>query len=83
MTNKDIIYLFIYLFNNKDFFINKKLTKKITVEDLKHDWKKLQDCYRQAMLRRKTKSGQSATKTKPWKYEELMSFLASDTLPRR
>ncbi|KAJ8926229.1 hypothetical protein NQ314_021417 [Rhamnusium bicolor] len=52
------------------------------VEDLKREWKRLQDCYRQAMLRRKTKNGQSATKTKPWKYEELMSFLASDTLPR-
>ncbi|CAH1114827.1 unnamed protein product [Psylliodes chrysocephalus] len=49
---------------------------------MKREWKKLQDCYRQAMLRRKTKSGQSATKTKPWKYEELMSFLASNTLPR-
>nr|CAI5856873.1 unnamed protein product [Callosobruchus analis] len=53
-----------------------------SLDDMKREWKKLQDCYRQAMLRRKTKSGQSATKTKPWKYEELMSFLASDTLPR-
>nr|CAI5842751.1 unnamed protein product [Callosobruchus analis] len=55
---------------------------KKPVDDIKREWKKLQDCYRQAMLRRKTKSGQFATKTKPWKYEELMSFLASDTLPR-
>ncbi|XP_033609830.1 uncharacterized protein LOC111870630 isoform X2 [Cryptotermes secundus] len=53
------------------------------VEDLKVDWKKLQDSHRQAMLRRKTKSGQGARKMKPWKYEALMSFLLSDLTPRQ
>jgi len=30
------------------------------------------------MLRRKTKRGDAAKKMKPWKYEELMSFLLPD-----
>jgi len=30
------------------------------------------------MPRRKTKSGDAVKKMKPWKYEELMSFLLSD-----
>ncbi|PNF43208.1 hypothetical protein B7P43_G15662 [Cryptotermes secundus] len=53
------------------------------VEDLKVDGKKLQDSHRQAMLRRKTKSGQGARKMKPWKYEARMSFLLSDLTPRQ
>ncbi|XP_067013335.2 uncharacterized protein [Anabrus simplex] len=52
------------------------------VEYLKAEWKKLQDSHRQAMLRRKTRSGQSANKMKPWKYEALMSFLLSELIPR-
>jgi len=50
----------------------------LAVEVLKWEWKKLQDCHRQAMLRRKTRSGDAAKKMRPWKYEELMSFLLSD-----
>ena len=54
----------------------------LAVEVLKYEWKKLQDCHRQAMLRRKTKSGDAARKIKPWKYEALMSFLLSDLTAR-
>jgi len=35
------------------------------VDELKGEWKKLQDSHRQATLRRKTKSGQAAKKIKP------------------
>ena len=55
----------------------------IAVEVLKCEWKKLQDRHRQATLRRKTKSGDAAKKMKPWKYEELMSFLLSDLTARK
>jgi len=34
------------------------------------------------MLRRKAKSGDAAKKMKPWKYEELTSFLLSDLTAR-
>ena len=54
----------------------------LAVEVLKCEWKKLQDCHRQAMLSRKTKSGDAAKKMRPWKYEELMSFLLSDLTAR-
>lgn len=54
----------------------------LAVEVLKCEWKKLQDCHRQATLRRKTKSGDEAKKMKPWKYKELMSFLLSDLTAR-
>jgi len=54
----------------------------LAVEVLKCEWKKLQDCHRQAMLRRKTKNGEAARKIKPWKYEALMSFLLSDLTAR-
>jgi len=47
-------------------------------ELLKCEWKKLQDCHRKAKLRRKKKIGDAVKKMKPWKYEELMSFLLSD-----
>ncbi|XP_045101898.1 uncharacterized protein LOC123498650 isoform X2 [Portunus trituberculatus] len=42
---------------------------------IKHEWKKLQDCFRQALGRRKTSSGQAAKKIKPWRYEHQMEFL--------
>jgi len=54
----------------------------LAVQVLKYEWKKLQDCHRKAMLRRKTKSGDAAKKMEPWKYEELMSFLLSDLTAR-
>ena len=54
----------------------------LAVEVLKCEWKKLQDCHRQATVRRKTKSGDAAKKMKPWNYEELMSFLLSDLTAR-
>lgn len=53
-----------------------------SVENLRGEWKKLQDSHRQAMLRRKTRSGQGAKNMKPWKYEALMSFLLSDLTAR-
>jgi len=52
------------------------------VEDLKAEWKKLQDSHRQATLRRRTTSGQASKKMKPWKYEEKMSFLLYESTPR-
>ncbi|KAG0716690.1 Transcription factor Adf-1 [Chionoecetes opilio] len=41
---------------------------------VKQDWKKLRDCFRQAVARRKT-SGQAAKHWKAWRYEKQMQFL--------
>nr|CAD7463127.1 unnamed protein product [Timema tahoe] len=60
--------------------ISEELGKPVNY--LKSEWKKLQDSHRQAVLRRKTKSVEAAKKMKPWKYEELMSFLLSDISAR-
>lgn len=69
----NLMYLLIIAINAATF---------VQADDLKAEWKKLQDSYRQAMLRRRTKSGQAAKKMKVWKYELQMSFLLADTIPR-
>lgn len=42
---------------------------------MKTAWGKLRNCYFNAQKRRKTKSGQGATKVLKWKYEKEMEFL--------
>ncbi|KAG8300816.1 hypothetical protein J6590_067087 [Homalodisca vitripennis] len=51
--------------------------------NLKEEWRKLRDRHRQALFRKKTKSGQSATKLKPWKYEKQMEFLVTTMKHRK
>lgn len=40
----------------------------------KERWKSLQDGYNRSLKRRKTKSGDGATTSKPWCYEKQMDF---------
>ena len=48
----------------------------------KHEWKKLRDCFRQALARKKTPIGQAVKKTKLWRYEKQMEFLIPFMMPR-
>ncbi|KAL4720743.1 hypothetical protein ACJJTC_006817 [Scirpophaga incertulas] len=41
----------------------------------KERWKSLRDGYNRSLKRRKTKSGDGATTSKPWRYEKQMGFL--------
>ena len=49
-----------------------------TINSLKAKWKNLYDIYRSNLLKEKGKSGQAASKSKPWKYMQQMSFLRDD-----
>lgn len=60
-----IIFLYYYTY----------LIYLISVDVLKKRWTSLRDCYRKALIKRKTKSGQATSSTKLWKYEQQMSFL--------
>ena len=46
-------------------------------------WNALHDCYRKALNREKTVSGQKAVHIAPWKYEEQMSFLKAHVSQKR
>jgi len=46
-------------------------------EACKNKWKSLRESYRKAMNARKTKSGQSAKKIRPWRLESQMEFVKS------
>ncbi|XP_050730795.1 uncharacterized protein LOC127005723 [Eriocheir sinensis] len=43
-------------------------------KDIKREWKKLRDCFRQALARRKA-NGLAAKNRKGWRYEKQMEFL--------
>ncbi|XP_066965601.1 transcription factor Adf-1-like [Macrobrachium rosenbergii] len=47
----------------------------IAVKELKKRWNSLRDCYRKAINRKKTVSGQKAVNIPLWKYENQMAFL--------
>lgn len=47
--------------------------------DAKSQWKKLRDSHREALRRRKPEAGPSAQYLKPWKYEEDMRFILSQS----
>ncbi|KAG8333075.1 hypothetical protein J6590_009536 [Homalodisca vitripennis] len=50
--------------------------KKFTLGDnCKSRWKSLRECYRKALLKRETKSGQAAKKLKPWRLKQQMDFV--------
>ncbi|XP_047118277.1 uncharacterized protein LOC124798792 [Schistocerca piceifrons] len=51
--------------------------------NLKEEWRKLRDHHHQALFQKKIKSGQSATKFKPWKYEQQMEFLVTTVKHRK
>lgn len=59
------------------------VAKKILVPVLKKKWGSLRDCYRKALNRKKTVSGQKAVNAAPWKYEQQMSFLKAHVLQKR
>ncbi|XP_071452665.1 uncharacterized protein [Hetaerina americana] len=42
---------------------------------VKKNWKKLRDCFRQAISRRTSENGQEPRNLKPWRYEKQMQFL--------
>ncbi|CAI6376018.1 unnamed protein product [Macrosiphum euphorbiae] len=48
-----------------------------TGEACKNKWKSLRESYRKAMNARKTKSGQSGKKIRPWRLESQMEFVKS------
>lgn len=54
-----------------------------TVQAAKKRWNALRDCYRKALNRKKTVSGQKAVNVAPWKYEEQMSFLKAHVHQKR
>ncbi|KAM3957729.1 uncharacterized protein ACR2FA_008242 [Aphomia sociella] len=47
--------------------------------EAKAQWKRLRDCHREALRRRKISAGQGARFFSPWKYEQLMDFLLPHT----
>lgn len=57
--------------NNNNMFFLSLFSAKIC----KERWKSLRDGYNRSLKRRKTKSGDGATTSKPWRYEKQMDFL--------
>ncbi|XP_047121805.1 transcription factor Adf-1-like [Schistocerca piceifrons] len=49
---------------------------------LRNQWRKLRDCHRQALNRRRTMTGQAANKIKKWKYEDDMKFVLKTMMHR-
>ncbi|CAF4927316.1 unnamed protein product [Pieris macdunnoughi] len=45
------------------------------LEEVKNKWSKLRNCFTNALKRRRKKSGQTAAKAVPWKFEKQMGFL--------
>lgn len=54
-----------------------------TVQAVKKRWTSLRDCYRKALNRKKTVSGQKAVNVVPWKYEQQMGFLKTYVCQKR
>ncbi|XP_072400643.1 uncharacterized protein [Diabrotica undecimpunctata] len=55
--------------------ISDHMKQPILVSDCKERWTRLRDNYRKALKFRKGKSGDAATKLKPYKFEKEMAFL--------
>ncbi|KAI8441074.1 hypothetical protein MSG28_009338 [Choristoneura fumiferana] len=55
----------------------------ITVEECKERWRKLRNCFTNALKRRLKKSGQALTNIVPWKYYAQMKFLLPHVEGRR
>ncbi|XP_049865355.1 transcription factor Adf-1-like [Pectinophora gossypiella] len=50
-------------------------TLSSTESECKKTWANLRESYRRAVVKKRTKSGQAATTSKKWQFEEEMSFL--------
>lgn len=65
-------------------FISVMIFMYFAVEEVKAKWKNLRETYtrRKREEAEECRSGQAAKKKKPWKYMQIMGFLAASTEPR-